>query len=80
MTNYNRQLSAPVQKRYMRHLLAAAVAVAVAGCSSFGSSGPSRGAVLDSANKPLANAVISVVPLTDELVCKERDDAFGSAV
>ena len=64
-----------------RLILGTALAVAVAGCSSFGANGPSSGAILGSANKPLAGANISVVPLTDDvarqLIADERRTQFS---
>ena len=57
------------------------LAVSLAACSSFGANGPSSGSILDSANKPLANASISVVPLTEDvarqLVAGERRSRFS---
>ena len=57
------------------------MATAVAGCSSFGSSGPSRKTVMASANQPLANASISVIPLTDDvarqLIVGDRSERFS---
>jgi polysaccharide export outer membrane protein len=67
VTNYNKQPGAPVQISCSRLLLGIAFAVAVGGCSSFGGSGPTRGNVMAAADKPLANATISVVPLTDDV-------------
>jgi polysaccharide export outer membrane protein len=62
-------------------LLGTALAIAVAGCSSFGANGPSSGAILGSANKPLAGANISVVPLTEDiarqLITGERHTQFS---
>lgn len=57
------------------------MAVSVAGCSSFGANGPSSGAIMASANKPLANANISVLPLTEDiarqLISSERRTQFS---
>lgn len=58
-----------------------AVALSVAGCSSFGSSGPSRSAVLHSDSQPLADATVSVVELTDgvarQLAANDRQPSFA---
>lgn len=65
----------------IRVIVGAALALSVAGCSSFGANGPSRGAILESADRPLANANITVVPLTDDLarqlVASERHSKFS---
>lgn len=50
-----------------RPLLVAALAVAIAGCSSFGANGPSRNTVLDASTQTLSGSPINVIPLTDEL-------------
>jgi polysaccharide export outer membrane protein len=58
------------------------LAFCVAGCSSFGASGPSGSAVLAAANKPLAGASMSVVPLTDDiarqLIAADRTQSFSA--
>ncbi len=76
-----RQASTPAKSNSIRLIVGTAIAVSVAGCSSFGANGPSRGAILDAADKPLANANISVVPLTDELarqlIANERRSKFS---
>lgn len=48
-------------------LIGAASATVLGGCSSFGGSGPTRGNIIAAADKPLASATISVVPLTDQV-------------
>lgn len=81
VTNSNSRPGASTRYNYARLMLGAALATAVAGCSSFGSSGPSRNTVMASDNQPLANASISVVPLTDDvarqLVVSERSEQFS---
>jgi len=51
----------------LRLFLGVAAAASVAGCSSLGASGPSSRAVLSSADKPLGNASISVIQLTEDV-------------
>ena len=81
VTNCDRQPCGPVRYMPWRLLLGAALAAALGGCSSFGSSGPSSRAVMASADKPLASAAISVVPLTDDvarqLIVSERTTRFS---
>lgn len=48
-------------------MLGAALALSLAGCSSFGANGPSSGAILASADKPFAAATIAVVPLSEDV-------------
>ena len=73
---------APAKSFTFRLFFGTALAVSVAGCSSFGANGPSSGAILDSANKPLAGATINVMPLTDDvarqLITGERPANFPS--
>lgn len=56
-------------------------AALLAGCSSFGGSGPSSRTVMSSADKPLGSAAISVVPLTDDvarqLIAADRSQRFS---
>lgn len=71
-----------VAKSGQLRLLAGAVAAAsVAGCGSFGASGPSSRAVMAAADAPLASAAISVVPLTDDvarqLITADRSTQFS---
>lgn len=76
-----RRPSAPAKSFTFRLLFGTALAVSVAGCSSFGANGPSSGAILDSANKPLAGATINILPLTDDvarqLIAGERHSQFS---
>jgi polysaccharide export outer membrane protein len=68
-------------KSHIRLMIGVAAAAAVAGCSAFGSSGPSSRAILHSENKPLSTAAISVVELTDDvarqIVANDRKDNFS---
>jgi polysaccharide export outer membrane protein len=66
---------------FLRPILEVVAAACVAGCSSFGASGPSGRAVLAATDKPLADAAISVVPLTEgvarHLIAADRTTRFS---
>ncbi|HEU4957950.1 MAG TPA: polysaccharide biosynthesis/export family protein [Sphingomicrobium sp.] len=59
--------NAPAKINSVRLMLGAALALSLAGCSSFGANGPSSGAILASADKPFAAATIAVVPLSEDV-------------
>lgn len=77
-----RRVNVPAKSISMRMLVGSPLCLIVAGCSSFGANGPSGGAILASANKPLSNATISVVPLSDDvarqLIASERRSDFSA--
>lgn len=59
--------NAPAKINSVHLMLGAALALSLAGCSSFGANGPSSGAILASADKPFAAATIAVVPLSEDV-------------
>ncbi len=63
----DRRARGAISKSLARLALGLAAAASVAGCTSFGGSGPSSRTVAGSADRPLANATINVVPLTEEV-------------
>lgn len=78
---HDRRSNRLAQPMQLNLFLGVAAAALVAGCTSFGANGPSSRAIVGAADKPLANAAISVVPLTEDvarqLAANDRTTRFS---
>ena len=81
MIFHARQRNGIAKPKILRWFSGAALAAVLAGCSAFGSSGPSSNAIADASDHPLAAATISVVPLTEDvarqLVAADQSEQFS---